>query len=588
MQNLNNIDCGYGYIDFNYDKNNLEIIDKNENDLGYIYEIKYNPQKNVKDATVNHFKLNDQKNHKPIIQRKSIAALSNHYQRTEVEQRIKKKIGNQYSQIDFSKMIDRANKLTAFVLADQSDLTGQQKSILKSELKHKHPHLSTSQELQNALAGKILSLAIKTEHLFNQSPLNFTLPSQVQSTKGRWKPAPFNRLLNDTLPFKTALGTFSNGMSNHLIGIKFLGQGAFNSAQTVYDMERGEVFVYRYLQPHVMSKPKSLKQWEQETFYHYQLLQNQVPGLVNIHEIFNLNANDPNTASLIPSLRALLLEKCDGDLSVFKDGKLAPKEQTSMIVQIATTINSMHRCGFTHGDLKPQNVFYKGREAKVGDLGTIRKTGERKYVDGDRYYQGPEAYWYDVKNPIRDQGADYFSLGLIAYELKYGEDFISHFSNIINMGDFLNLSRRMSFHKDCFDGLRNLADLTCPLHVRDQALMQLKNTRYTPKQLAKIAQIMSENGMLSSNHSFYQLINKHGQNAILGGISQQGEIDSYIHNELVANFIYPQYHFFYQYIKEDLENSSDPMNTAILGLLNPNVHQRWTAAQAAQYLSNVA
>jgi serine/threonine protein kinase len=92
--------------------------------------------------------------------------------------------------------------------------------------------------------------------------------------------------------------------------------------------------------------------------------------------------------------------------------------------QTAEALNALHRAGFVHGDVKPDNIrLVDDGTAKLIDLGFAHRPGENAalleqgYVLGTVDYLAPELCAFD---PAADQGADLFSLGVTLFEMLTG------------------------------------------------------------------------------------------------------------------------------------------------------------------------
>jgi serine/threonine protein kinase len=92
--------------------------------------------------------------------------------------------------------------------------------------------------------------------------------------------------------------------------------------------------------------------------------------------------------------------------------------------QTAEALAALHRAGFVHGDVKPDNVRLLGDgNAVLLDLGFAHRPGENNailrqgYVLGTVDYLAPELC---TEGPAADQAADLFSLGVMLFETLTG------------------------------------------------------------------------------------------------------------------------------------------------------------------------
>jgi serine/threonine protein kinase len=93
--------------------------------------------------------------------------------------------------------------------------------------------------------------------------------------------------------------------------------------------------------------------------------------------------------------------------------------------QLAEALTALHRVGFVHGDIKPDNVLVaRCGSVSLIDLGFAHRPGdnasfrERGIVLGTANYLAPELCALDNDG---DQSADLFSFGVMLFELLTGE-----------------------------------------------------------------------------------------------------------------------------------------------------------------------
>src|SRR5262245_52177990 len=100
-------------------------------------------------------------------------------------------------------------------------------------------------------------------------------------------------------------------------------------------------------------------------------------------------------------------------------GRLGIWAAIDLAAQIASALETIHRAGLVHSDIKPQNVFLtdNGR-IKIIDFGLATAADERSTLDvlGTARYISPERI---LRRPF-DHRSDLFSLGAILYEMAFG------------------------------------------------------------------------------------------------------------------------------------------------------------------------
>jgi len=120
---------------------------------------------------------------------------------------------------------------------------------------------------------------------------------------------------------------------------------------------------------------------------------------------------------------ALVFEYCEGgslaDL-LREQGRLDPVKAVEIIVQIADALAAIHEKGYSHGDVKPENIlFSRDRIPRLADFNSARAIAAttRSVVPFTPGYAAPE----HVKEGRPSQRGDVWSLALVLYEAVKGE-----------------------------------------------------------------------------------------------------------------------------------------------------------------------
>jgi serine/threonine protein kinase len=108
-----------------------------------------------------------------------------------------------------------------------------------------------------------------------------------------------------------------------------------------------------------------------------------------------------------------------------RDYRLPLNDAVWIVRQIAEALAALHRGGFIHGDVKPDNVrLTDAGEAVLIDLGFAHRPGENAsflrdgYVLGTANYLAPELCG---SLPTEDFASDLFSLGVVLFEVLAGK-----------------------------------------------------------------------------------------------------------------------------------------------------------------------
>lgn len=109
---------------------------------------------------------------------------------------------------------------------------------------------------------------------------------------------------------------------------------------------------------------------------------------------------------------------------------IIPEEQAKDITrQLLHGLREMHRMGFTHRDLKPQNIFVVAKwpsawDVRIGDFGIAKRVQENetalRTLTGTRAYMAPEMYPYlvdDEESHAYTQAVDIWALGILVFQM---------------------------------------------------------------------------------------------------------------------------------------------------------------------------
>jgi len=127
----------------------------------------------------------------------------------------------------------------------------------------------------------------------------------------------------------------------------------------------------------------------------------------------------------VGSTRWPQLEEMDsGDLidmterGIYQTFSVALKK--SILLQICNGIREIHSLGYTHQDIKPDNILFKRTSdqenpylAKIGDLGLLKLIGEQGAACGTPYYCSGNKFLSD-KSDSKD---DIYAFGITCYSL---------------------------------------------------------------------------------------------------------------------------------------------------------------------------
>jgi len=93
------------------------------------------------------------------------------------------------------------------------------------------------------------------------------------------------------------------------------------------------------------------------------------------------------------------------------------KRRFKLMREILLSLEFIHRNGMVHLDIKPENIFVKNDQFKLGDFGLVSKTNSGEVEEGDSRYMSME-----LLSGAHDDltKSDIFSLGATMYEICLG------------------------------------------------------------------------------------------------------------------------------------------------------------------------
>lgn len=143
-----------------------------------------------------------------------------------------------------------------------------------------------------------------------------------------------------------------------------------------------------------------------------------LPGVVKVYGLEKIEA-----------YLAIVMEDTGGRAlnNVLSARKLSTKEMLQLAISIATALDSVHRTGVIHMDIKPHNIIVDmdKLEAKITDFGSATRLSQEMQkqkapnsLEGTLAYMSPEQT--GRINCVIDSRTDLYSLGVTLYEMATG------------------------------------------------------------------------------------------------------------------------------------------------------------------------
>jgi serine/threonine protein kinase/tetratricopeptide (TPR) repeat protein len=194
--------------------------------------------------------------------------------------------------------------------------------------------------------------------------------------------------------------------------IQMLGEGGMGAVYKAKDIELGRVIALKVIRPELASDREILRRYKQEL-----ILARQITDR-NVIRIFDLGEAG--------GIKFITMEYVEGE-SLYqilrRQGKVPISEAIDIMRQMLSGLQSAHREGVIHRDLKPGNIMRDAQgRVVVMDFGLARslegdgmtRTGT---MMGTMEYMSPE----QAQAKELDARSDIFTVGLICYELLTGK-----------------------------------------------------------------------------------------------------------------------------------------------------------------------
>ncbi len=118
----------------------------------------------------------------------------------------------------------------------------------------------------------------------------------------------------------------------------------------------------------------------------------------------------------------MLFEYVDGEDvgDLIEDARFAPEDALALFCQVAEGLVHLHREGVYHCDIKPHNLLWTVRGAKIIDFNVSVRTEDNGHGGGSRRYLPPDLDLAELPSPSELVDRDLYALGLTVYESLTG------------------------------------------------------------------------------------------------------------------------------------------------------------------------
>eukprot|EP00934_Nitzschia_sp_Nitz4_P001465 Nitzschia sp. Nitz4//scaffold42_size132992//26756//29100//NITZ4_003384-RA/size132992-augustus-gene-0.101-mRNA-1//1//CDS//3329551673//1465//frame0 len=152
-----------------------------------------------------------------------------------------------------------------------------------------------------------------------------------------------------------------------------------------------------------------------------------------LHEVYALAAlsdqADPATFHIVRYHQAWMeenrlyiqIELCTSTLSQEMNLRspeiISADRRYKLLREMCLALEFIHKNGMVHLDIKPENIFVKNDQFKLGDFGLVSEISSRDVEEGDSRYMSKELLAGDHEDLTK---SDIFSLGITLYEVSLG------------------------------------------------------------------------------------------------------------------------------------------------------------------------